>query len=243
MKRFLETTGHFFFRFRNGLFPVVGVILALCSKPATFPEESSLNTLLAILGVLLAITGQSLRLMVIGYDYIKRGGKDGKVYADHLVTGGFYAASRNPMYVGNVSIVLGFAMAYGSRAAYFAAIPFFLWVYAAITAAEESYLAKRFGAEYEEYTRQVPRFLPHWGRLQTALKGSRYDWKKALRKDYGQVFQTCMVLSLIGIGRLYSAGQPEGKKISIFLFITAALVIFFAVSRYLKKTNRLVSPV
>jgi len=173
---FLKGAGDFFFRFRNGLFPVAGAVLVLVSRPATFPASRPLNDLLASVGAVSALAGQSFRLMVIGYDYIKRGGKDGKVYADHLVTGGFYSACRNPMYVGNVLIVTGFALAYGSLASYLFVIPFFLFVYVAITVAEETYLSARFGAEYDEYCRRVPRILPRFGALGEALKGSRYDW-------------------------------------------------------------------
>ncbi len=240
----LKGAGDFFFKFRNALFPVAGLALALFSGPASFPESGAVNGLLATLGAVLALAGQILRLMVIGYDYIKRGGKDGKVYADHLVTGGFYAICRNPMYGGNTLIVAGFAMAFGSWAGYVLAVPFFLFVYASIIIAEESYLAGRFGTEFQAYKRDVPRFIPRWSRLGQALEGSRYDWKKALRKDYGQVFQTLIVLTLIGMARVRLAGGPvSDTKWTLLATVAIASALFFAVSRYLKKTNRLASEV
>jgi protein-S-isoprenylcysteine O-methyltransferase Ste14 len=238
----LKVSGDVIFRFRNALFPVVGVIMVFTSRPASFPESVLANSAVAFAGVAVALSGQAIRLMTIGYDYIKRGGLGGKVYADNLVTGGFYASCRNPMYVGNTLIVLGFSMAYGSRAAYFFAVPFFLYAYAAIIIAEETYLAGKFGVQYEAYKRDVPRIFPKADRLVQALQGSRYDWKKALRKDYGQVFQTLFILVLIGIARIRLGGGTFSGKKAAFLTVAATVsILFFVVSRVLKKTNRLVS--
>jgi protein-S-isoprenylcysteine O-methyltransferase Ste14 len=243
-RRFFKASGDVIFRFRNALFPVVGALMALTSRPATFPEAPAANGAFALAGVAVALAGQAIRLMTIGYDYIKRGGKDGKVYADNLVTGGFYAVCRNPMYVGNTLIVLGFALAYGSRAAYFVAVPFFFFAYASITLAEETYLAAKFGEAYEAYKRDVPRIMPRAGRLASALRGSRYDWKKALRKDYGQVFQTLIVLVLIGMARIRFNGDFTSDRKAGFLAAAAVVsTLFFAVSRILKKTNKLASEV
>ncbi len=244
LRGFLKVSGDVIFRFRNALFPVVGAIMALTSRPASFPESASANAALALAGVAVALSGQAVRLMTIGYDYIKRGGKDGKVYADNLVTGGFYATCRNPMYIGNTLIVIGFAMAYGSRAGYFVVVPFFLYAYAAIIIAEETYLAGKFGGQYEAYKRDVPRIFPKPDRLGAALEGSRYDWKKALRKDYGQVFQTLFILVLIGMARIRLAGGSFSGRKAAFLTAAAAIsILFFIVSRILKKTNRLASEI
>jgi protein-S-isoprenylcysteine O-methyltransferase Ste14 len=242
VRAFLKVSGDVIFRFRNALFPVVGVLMALTSRPASFPGSARKGLALAFAGVAVALAGQAIRLMTIGYDYIKRGGLGGKVYADNLVTGGFYAVCRNPMYVGNTLIVIGFAMAYGSKAAYFVAVPFFLYAYAAIIIAEETYLAGKFGAQYEAYKRDVPRVFPKADRLARALEGSRYDWKKALRKDYGQVFQTLFILVLIGMGRIrLGGGDFSGKKAAFLTAAAAVSILFFVVSRILKKTNRLAS--
>jgi protein-S-isoprenylcysteine O-methyltransferase Ste14 len=78
-----------------------------------------------------------------------------------LVTHGAYAVSRNPMYVGWSTAVLGVAL--GTRSAWLVAA----WLVAVTSLdrevdAEESRLLDRFGAEYAAYRERVPRYL---GRL------------------------------------------------------------------------------
>ena len=46
-------------------------------------------------------------MLTIGYEYIVRGGRQGKVYAEDLVQGGVFAHSRNPLYLGNLLIIVG----------------------------------------------------------------------------------------------------------------------------------------
>ena len=77
-----------------------------------------------------------------------------------LVVRGPYAHVRNPMITGVLAILIGEALTFGARS---------LWTWAALFVAinhlyfllsEEPGLAGRFGAEYDEYKRQVPRWLP-----------------------------------------------------------------------------------
>src|SRR6185436_5722926 len=94
--------GNFLFHYRNGLFPLVFVLLFLNQRKA-LPDQS----VAVILGFTIAIAGQVLRAITIGLAYIKRGGKDRQVYADDLVTDGMFSHCRNPLYVGNLLVVLG----------------------------------------------------------------------------------------------------------------------------------------
>ncbi len=86
-----------------------------------------------------------------------------------LVATGPYRYVRNPMYLGVVAMILGQALLLGSRAVLVyggcAALAFHLFV----VLYEEPNLARRFGAEYTAYCRQVRRWLP---RLTPAGMGS-----------------------------------------------------------------------
>ena len=52
------------------------------------------------LGVFVSFLGLGVRAATIGFEYVVRGGRNRQVYADHLVQGGIYAHTRNPMYLG-----------------------------------------------------------------------------------------------------------------------------------------------
>ena len=76
-----------------------------------------------------------------------------------LVTGGLNARSRNPMYLGEVLVVLGFGLAVNPGIGVLAAAGFWLFLDRVQIPAEERALAARFGADYDAYRTRVPRWL------------------------------------------------------------------------------------
>lgn len=77
-----------------------------------------------------------------------------------LVVGGLYRHVRNPMYVALLSAVLGQALLLGrGRLVVYAAGAAAL-VHSILLLHEESVLRERFGAAYETYCGNVPRWLP-----------------------------------------------------------------------------------
>jgi steroid 5-alpha reductase family enzyme len=93
-----------------------------------------------------------------------------RVYAEDLVVAGSYRHVRNPMRVGNVLILLGVALASDSWACVLVAVPLFLGIYTAIVAAEEEFLAARFGPQYEQFVRTVPRWTPRLRGIASTLR-------------------------------------------------------------------------
>ena len=77
----------------------------------------------------------------------------------HLVRQGLYRFTRNPMYVGVLLVLAGWALAYGSLAlagyASLVAVGFHLRV----VLAEEPWLAGAFGSEWQAYRQAVPRWF------------------------------------------------------------------------------------
>src|SRR5712692_5635006 len=79
-----------------------------------------------------------------------------------LVVVGPYRVVRNPMYWGVGSVVLGEAAIFHSIALAELAIVFAVGVIVFVLLFEEPVLKRKFGAEYEEYCRRVPRWLPRF---------------------------------------------------------------------------------
>jgi protein-S-isoprenylcysteine O-methyltransferase Ste14 len=94
-------------------------------------------------------------------EFVKAGGTPMPLApTQHLVVSGFNRYVRNPMYVALLLMIIGQALLFGN---------FRLLAYAAAAAAapaafvhwyEEATLARTFGAEYEEYRRAVPGWIP-----------------------------------------------------------------------------------
>jgi protein-S-isoprenylcysteine O-methyltransferase Ste14 len=76
-----------------------------------------------------------------------------------LVTGGIYRWTRNPMYLGMMSGLIGLAVLLGTLSA-FLPIPLFVWqIRRKFVLPEEAFLEGIFGGRYLEYKARVRRWL------------------------------------------------------------------------------------
>jgi protein-S-isoprenylcysteine O-methyltransferase Ste14 len=87
----------------------------------------------------------------------------------HLVVRGLYRYVRNPMYLSVTMIILGEALV-----AHSVALPVYwaVWFVCAnlfVIGFEEPSLRRRFGSSYDEYARQVGRWVPNFHRSQNSL--------------------------------------------------------------------------
>jgi protein-S-isoprenylcysteine O-methyltransferase Ste14 len=77
-----------------------------------------------------------------------------------LVVTGLYRYVRNPMYVAVVAVILGQALLFGDwRLLWYAAL-FWLACRIFVVVYEEPTLERTFGAEYEDFRANVPRWIP-----------------------------------------------------------------------------------
>ena len=78
----------------------------------------------------------------------------------HLVVTGLYRYVRNPMYVSVVAVICGQALLFGDwRLIVYGAL-FWLACHAFVTLYEEPTLQRSFGAEYDAFRANVPRWIP-----------------------------------------------------------------------------------
>ncbi len=233
--------GRFFFRFRDAVFPLVVLAIVLTTR-ARWPFQDRLWEMLSnALGIAVALAGQILRALVIGLAYIERGGKDRQVYAKGLVQEGFFAHSRNPLYLGNLLGLIGLLIIHNSPAGYLIGVPFYLLAYGAIVCAEEDYLTRRFGEDYVRYCRKVPRFLPSLHGLRATVTGMRFDWRRLLRKEYGTTFTGLTgIFALLLWDEAQVLGAASAKRaLPAFLALWLPLLAAYLWIRYLKKKGSL----
>lgn len=77
-----------------------------------------------------------------------------------LVIRGLYRYSRNPMYVGLITMVAGWAILFGSMVLVGYGVFLFVFFSVFIHFHEEPHLSREFGDEYEAYKERVGRWLP-----------------------------------------------------------------------------------
>jgi protein-S-isoprenylcysteine O-methyltransferase Ste14 len=79
--------------------------------------------------------------------------------ADRLVTSGPFRYSRNPIYLGNTSLLLGIGLAFGNGWFVISAFVVAGLVDRLAIRREERHLALRFGREWTDYASRTPRWL------------------------------------------------------------------------------------
>jgi protein-S-isoprenylcysteine O-methyltransferase Ste14 len=236
-----DRLGRFVFRYRDYLVPAVLVGVLVLTRPQPPLGSERLDVVLDVLGLLVAAAGQALRALVIGYAYIRRGGINKQLAAPTLVCEGFYAHSRNPMYVGDFLLFLGLAMIYHSAGVYLVVLPIVATALLAIVSAEERYLAARFGAAYVAYCQRVNRFLPTLRGLSATTRGMRFDWRRVLRSEYGTTFAwlsaAFFLLAWEDVLRFgWARSAPDLQRL---LALYMPVPVAYGIVRWLKKSGRL----
>ena len=227
----LARMGEYSFRYRGILLPLAIVILLIPSPPLVENPAG-----IGVLGFLIALIGQGIRVGTIGLAYIIRGGKDHRVYAEELVTSGIYAHVRNPMYVGNAFLLAGLAVASNSWVFVLIGVPIALAVHAFIIAAEEDFLRRKFGAQYDAYCARVPRLIPKLPGMAATFRQMRFDWRKVILQEYAKPFDWLVAIAIVAIVNLWLAGLADDYPglIAFFVLAIVARLALWAMAGRLK---------
>jgi protein-S-isoprenylcysteine O-methyltransferase Ste14 len=177
--------GAVLFRTRSWL-PVPFLLLALL-VPA-HPTSSNW-----ILGVALIVPGELVRLAGVAAagTVTRRRSRD----VQRLVTYGIFRWVRNPLYVGNFLIWMGFVIISGVPWLVPLAIVVFAIEYYFIVAYEEGVLESIFGREYLEYKRTTPRWVPSSPKQR---ESGPHDWREALKSETSTFLQYLALVIVFG---------------------------------------------
>jgi protein-S-isoprenylcysteine O-methyltransferase Ste14 len=199
-KSMMVRIGDWFFWSRNVTFPAMLLAMFALFKPA-YTQFGSHNGEIAmdIFAALVVLSGLALRFATIGWAYIDRGGRNKKVYASKLVSEGYFALSRNPLYLGNMLIYSGVFLWHGSLPVIVIGIPLFYAIYSAIIAAEEHFLTRTFGDDYRAYVARVPRWIPDLRRRREVTAGMSFSLKRSVVKDYTTIYNALVMVILIEV--------------------------------------------
>lgn len=171
-----------------------------------FYAESNLYSMIA--GALIVIAGEMIRLWGVTWAGSETR-TTGTVGGTFLIISGPFGYVRNPLYVGNILLYIGFGVFSNALFPYLqiAALIFFAIQYHLIVEGEEGYLRKTFGEDYADYCKNVPRFIP---RLT--------PWKKE---------------TIVQPPQSLSAGlRSERRTLQAIFFVTLTLVIIYSVRKF-----------
>lgn len=137
------------------------------------------------LGLLIAVCGELIRLWAVSWAGSETR-TTGKVGGTYLVINGPYAHVRNPLYVGNILIYFGLGIMSFALFPYLQiiALAFFVFQYYEIIKEEEGFLKEKFGNDFAEYYKNVPRIFPRLTPYKKdGVEQPEYDIKKGLRSE------------------------------------------------------------
>ncbi len=167
--------------FRNRTSIPLPIVMALLVIP---PRAADAGTgWLVWAGLAVVVVGELIRLW--GVHHIGSVSRTRSERLGPLIDSGPFARVRNPLYVGNVLLWLGFAMS--ARLPWLAPVVFVLLAleYHAIVRWEERLLATRIGPPYVDYLRRVPRWLPSLTGNSRDASRSAFSWKETLYSERG----------------------------------------------------------
>ncbi len=234
--------GNFFFRWRDtvgSLLIVAMMLLMFVHIPLATNME--IDWVITVIGLLVVLLGSAVRVITIGYAYIKRGGLRKRIYADTLTQTGVYAHVRNPMYLGNLIIVTGVAM-FANYIHFYIMLPFSWFMYIAIIVAEENWLLQKMGDQYLRYKQNVaslwPSNLEKWGK---SIEDMRFNWRRVLRKEKGTLFGLSLLLiAVISLKLRLLYRYPYTSTPLLLLGIVALLLLLlYALVYILTATGKL----
>lgn len=119
-----------------------------------------------------------------------------------LVTYGIFGWARNPLYVGNFLIWMGFTIISGVYWFLPIAIVIFAIEYSLIVRYEEGVLESIFGAEYLAYKQSTPRWIP---RPPERAESGPHDWSEAWRSEVSTFLQYAALVVLFVIKQRWLA--------------------------------------
>jgi protein-S-isoprenylcysteine O-methyltransferase Ste14 len=227
--------GNILFHYRNFLFPVFYFLLFIPS-PQVFG-----NWLVPLTaGIVVALTGQAIRVATIGLVYIIRGGKNRRIYAEGLVTEGLFSHCRNPLYVGNILILVGLGIMSNSLFFMTCMIPLFLFMYQAIVLAEEDFLRSKFGTSYDDYANTTNRWIPDLKGIGHTLSSMQFNWKRVFIREYTTTYIWLSGFVLLMMREVYVELGADGviRLLNQFLIALLLLLAGYLFVRYMKKSKK-----
>lgn len=175
----LVRLGGWLFRKRTSLpLPIVAALLLI---PPT--SRGAAADWLPVAGFPIVLLGELIRLW--GVQHIGAISRTRSDRLGPLINGGPFAYVRNPLYVGNILLWLGFTVS--ARLLWLA--PFVVALigleYHAIVRWEEQLLVSRIGEPYRRYLQQVPRWIPRVGARPVSADVPAFSWTETLYSERG----------------------------------------------------------
>ncbi len=162
------------------------------------------------IGLALIVIGEAIRLAGVAAAGTVTRRRSRNV--ERLVTFGIFAWARNPLYVGNFLIWMGFVTISGVLWFLPFAMLLFAVEYELIVRYEEGVLESIFGREYLDYKSCTPRWIPRPPKY--GPPAGDYHWGEAFKSEISTFLQYAVLLLAFWIKNQVMEGCVAGSTVS-----------------------------
>jgi hypothetical protein len=184
----------------------------------------------------LVVLGHLIRALAVGKRAAHTSGRNrDEQVAEALNSTGIYSMVRHPLYLGNITTYIGWAVFTGIDWLVPVFLVLFVAYYRLIIFAEEQFLTRKFGQDYLDWRKQTPLLLPAFWKYKT--NNQPFSLKVVMENEYSgwaASMTTAFVLVLFQNYVLGTLQTNQNMLVAMALFI----VIFGFGMRYLKKKTR-----
>lgn len=247
-----ENSGNTLFKYR-GQIPVLIFLLAI---PVLWFSNQNfylqlfvgnyqiLRVVMTIVAFAVTISGLALRAYTVSTTPKGTSGRNtSKQVANHLNTKGIYSVVRHPLYLANYLIWAGILI-FTMNVWAFIIVSLVYWIYyERIMFAEEAFLRNRFGQEFEDWSAQVPAFVPNWSLFNAG--DLKFSCKTFIRREYVTFFSTIFsyvvadyILFILTYVRYFAYEITPSSWIRPSLYVLVAALVIMLIIRTIKHHTR-----
>ncbi len=231
----LEKSGNWLFRRRSWL-PVTVIVLAVVYLFIANRSVIFFNFTWELICVIVSIIGELIRSYTVGHVPRNTSGRNVlDQMADELNTTGIYSIIRHPLYAGNFLMWLGPVLFLRSVWCVIIFILAYWLYYERIIFAEEQFLRRKFGEEYDNWAFRVKSVIPNFKNYKPW--SLPFSFRNVLKREYNSIANVFIVFAMLDVARnLAVTGRVYIEP--LYLSLLVAALIFWGVIRYLVKRTR-----
>lgn len=184
------------FKYRAVVLLPLAVVLIVFARPNFFS---------LLIGLAVALIGEGIRIW--GAGFVGDKSRDIVAQARELIIAGPYRFVRNPLYIANTIMALGFVIIAGGlvwnlRTWFLLGVVLggYMFVYGNVVPHEESFLLKQYGEKYEYYLKNVPRWVPRFSPCD--INQGTYSWRDIRKAEIHTVF-LLIVMTVIMLVKIF----------------------------------------
>jgi len=234
----LERSGTWLFRHRSYIPPLLWLGVAGAATARSGRDDiPGLEPPFVLAGMGMAVIGLVIRALVIGFAPAGTSGKNRDAQtAASLTTTGLYSLVRHPLYLGNLGLWLGPAIAAQTWWGVVIVALLFGLCYERIMYAEEAFLRRSFGAEYLAWATATPAIIPAPSRWRAP--GLPFSFRTVLRQEYYALFSTVIMFVLLELATVWlESGRWALSRPWILLLVAVTLIC--SILRLLQRHTRI----